>query len=65
MTEKLESKLDRTVRGIANDVKKMREILYDVGMKLTYVIERRFDYVTAPQGLMYDEEYTESIIDNE
>ena len=65
MAAKSESKLERTVKDIAGDVKKMREILYDVGMKLTYVIERRFDYMTAPQGLMYDEEYIESIIDNE
>lgn len=65
MAAKFESKLERTVRGIAGDVKKMREILYDVGMKLTYVIERRFDYMTAPQGLMYDEEYSKSIMDEE
>lgn len=65
MAAKFESKLERTVRGIAGDVKKMREILYDVGMKLSYVIERRFDFVTAPQGLMYDEEYSKSIMDEE
>lgn len=65
MAAKFESKLERTVRGIATDVKKMREILYDVGMKLSYVIERRLDYMTAPQGLMYDEEYRESIMEAE
>ena len=40
--------------GMAKDVRKMTEILYDVGMKLTYVIERRFDYHSLPKGIDYN-----------
>lgn len=60
MAEKLEAKLGKAVGEIARDVKKMREILYDVGMKLNHVIERKLDYHTLPLGLSYDEGYTSS-----
>lgn len=58
--ESLEKRTALALAGIAKDVKKIREILYDVGMKLTHVIERRFDYHTLPEGLEYREGYKRS-----
>lgn len=60
MAESLEKRTALAVSAIAKDVKKIREILYDVGMKLTHVIERRFDYHTLPEGLEYREGYKRS-----
>jgi hypothetical protein len=54
MAERLETKVRKAVLGMAKDVRKMTEILYDVGMKLTYVIERRFDYHSLPKGIDYN-----------
>lgn len=60
MADNLEKRTAETLSGIAKDVKRIREVLYDVGMKLTHVIERRFDYHTLPEGLEYREGYKRS-----
>lgn len=60
MADSLEKRAVSELSGIAKDVKRIRDILYDVGMKLTHVIERRFDYSTLPEGLEYREGYKRS-----
>ena len=47
MAENLETKARKAVLG-------MYEILKDVGMKLTHIIERKFDYYTMPRGIDYE-----------
>jgi hypothetical protein len=61
MAEDLERKIRRAIfniaRNVANttkDVAEMKEVLWDIGQKLCYVIERRFDYNTLPEGIDYD-----------
>ena len=60
MADSLEKRAANELSEIAKDVKRIREVLYDVGMKLTHVIERRFDYHTLPEGLDYREGYKQS-----
>lgn len=68
MAEDLETKarkavlrIDKNVADIKKDgadtkkdVSKMRETLWDIGRKLCYVLERRFDYHTLPEGIDYE-----------
>ena len=60
MADSLEKRAANELSEIAKDVKRIREVLYDVGMKLTHVIERRFDYHTLPEGLEYRDGYKRS-----
>ena len=63
MTERLEEKagnaileIKKKVCGIFEKVKavpKIYEILRDLGMKLTHVIEHKFDYHTLPENIDY------------
>ena len=52
--ENLETKARKAVVEISERVNKMYEILKDVGMKLTHVIEYKFDYHTLPKGIDYN-----------
>ena len=52
--ETLETKARKAVVEIRERVDKIYEILKDVGMKLTHVIEYKFDYHTLPKGIDYD-----------
>ena len=51
--EDLETKARKAVVEIRERVNKIYEILKDVGMKLTHVIEYKFDYHTLPKGIDY------------
>lgn len=51
--EDLETKARKAVVEIRERVNKIYEILKDVGMKFTHVIEYKFDYHTLPKGLDY------------
>jgi hypothetical protein len=60
MVKYLESKIIKTMLSIAKnvaitkkDVAEIKEVLWDIGQKLCYVIERRFDYQTLPEGIDY------------
>lgn len=55
MAENLETKARKAVLDIKKKVDRIYEILKDVGMKLTHVIEYKFDYHTLPKGMDYDE----------
>jgi len=46
--------IDKNVATAKKDVAEIREVLWDIGQKLCYVIERRFDYSTLPEGIDYD-----------
>lgn len=52
--ETLESKARKAVIEIGERVNKIYEILKDVGLKLTHVIEYKFDYHTMPKGIDYN-----------
>jgi hypothetical protein len=61
MAEELERKIRKAIFNIARnvgntkkDVAEMKEVLWDIGQKLCYVIERRFDYNTLPTGIDYE-----------
>jgi hypothetical protein len=61
MAEELERKTIKAVLNIAKNVKsttkdlaEIKEVLWDIGQKLCYVLERRFDYHTLPEGIDYD-----------
>lgn len=58
MAESLESKARRAVLRMSKHVERMAAILEDVGLKLTYVLERKFDYYTLPKGLDYENGYS-------
>lgn len=52
MTENLEAKARNAVLEIRKKVDRIYDILRDVGMKLTHVIEYKFDSV--PKGIDYE-----------
>jgi len=54
--EDLETKARKAVLEIKQRVNRIYDILKDVGMKLTHVIEYKFDYHTLPKGINYEEE---------
>lgn len=53
--EDLEAKAKKAVLEIRERVNRIYDILKDVGMKLTHVIEYKFDYHTLPRGIDYEE----------
>jgi hypothetical protein len=53
MAEDLETKARKAVLAIKKRVDRIYDILKDVGMKLTHVIEYKFDYYTLPKGIDY------------
>ncbi len=53
--EDLEAKAKKAVLEIRERVNRIYDILKDVGMKLTHVIEYKFDYHTLPKGIDYEE----------
>ncbi len=46
MAENLETKAKKAILEI-------RDILFDLGAKLTHVIEYKFDYYSMPKGIDY------------
>jgi uncharacterized protein YlaN (UPF0358 family) len=56
--EDLETKARKAVLEIKQRVNRIYDILKDVGMKLTHVIEYKFDYHTLPKGIDYEEEFS-------
>ena len=54
--EDLETKARKAVLEIRQRVNRIYDILKDVGMKLTHVIEYKFDYHTLPKGIDYEED---------
>lgn len=50
----LEEKMNKAVIEIRERVNSIYEVLKDVGMKLTHVIEYKFDYHTMPKGIDYE-----------
>lgn len=52
--ENLEEKMNKAVIEIRERVNSIYEVLKDVGMKLTHVIEYKFDYHTMPKGIDYE-----------
>jgi len=55
--EDLETKARKAVLEIKQRVNRIYDILKDVGMKLTHVIEYKFDYHTLPKGIDYEEDF--------
>ena len=56
MTEDLEAKAQRAVLDIRDKVSKIAEMVYDVCLKITHVLEHRpSEYSTLPRGIDYDE----------
>ena len=55
--EDLETKARKAVLEIKQRVNRIYDILKDVGMKLTHVIEYKFDYHTLPKGIDYEEQF--------
>ncbi|MDP2940124.1 MAG: hypothetical protein Q8O13_08615 [Candidatus Omnitrophota bacterium] len=53
--EDLETKARKAVLEIKEKVNRIYDILKDVGMKLTHVIEYKLDYHTLPKGLDYED----------
>ena len=53
--EDLEAKAKKAVLEIKERVNRIYDILKDVGMKLTHVIEYKFDYHTLPKGIDYED----------
>jgi len=51
----LESRAKKAVLDIRERVDRIYDILEDVGMKLTHVIEYKFDYHAIPKGIDYEE----------
>ena len=60
MADSLEVKAMKAVLKMEAQVGRMAAILEDVGLKLTHVLERRFDYYTLPEGFDYREGYKPS-----
>ncbi len=52
--EDLETRAEKAVLEIRKKVNRIYEILRDVGMKLTHVIEHKLDYYTMPKGIDYE-----------
>ena len=53
MAEDLEVKVKKAVLDVKKTVYRIYDVLKDLGMKLTHIIERRFDYHTLPKGIDY------------
>ncbi len=53
MAEDLEVKVKKAVLDIKKKVYRIYDVVKDLGMKLTHIIERRFDYHTLPEGIDY------------
>ena len=53
--EDLETKARKAVLEIKDRVNRIYDILKDVGMKLTHVIEYKLDYHALPKGLDYED----------
>lgn len=53
MAKGLEDKARRAVLEIRQDVKKIREAIWDIGEKICYVLDKRFDYASIPEGIDY------------
>ena len=53
MAKGLEDKARRAVLEIRQDVKKIREAIWDIGEKICYVLDKRFDYYSLPKGIDY------------
>ncbi len=51
----METKARKAVLEIKEKVNRIYDILKDVGMKLTHVIEYKLDYHTLPKGLDYED----------
>lgn len=51
--ENLEARAGKAVLEIREKVNRIYDVLRDVGMKLTHVIEYKFDYNTLPKGIDY------------
>jgi hypothetical protein len=51
--EDLETKARKAVLEIKQDVKKIREAIWDIGEKICYVLEKKLDYSTLPEGINY------------
>ena len=49
----LEEKASRAVLEIRQDVRKIREAIWDIGEKICYVLEKKLDYSTLPEGIDY------------
>ena len=54
MAENLETRAIKAVLQIKKKVDRIYDVLRDVGMKLTHVIEYKLDYHTLPKGIDYD-----------
>jgi len=61
MAGDLETKIVKAMLNIAKnvaktkkDVAEIKEVLWDIGQKLCYVIERPFEYQTLPEGIDYN-----------
>jgi len=61
MAGNLETEIVKAMLNIAKnvaktkkDVAEIKEVLWDIGQKLCYVIERRFDYHTLPEDIDYN-----------
>ena len=56
MAEDLEAKAQKAVLDIRDRVNKIAEVLYDVGLKISHILEHRpSEYTTLPRGIDYDE----------
>ena len=55
MAENLETRAGKAVLQIKKKVDRIYDILRDVGMKLTHVIECKLDYYSMPKGIDYGE----------
>lgn len=55
MAENLETKATKAVLQIKKKVDRIYDVLRDVGMKLTHVIEYKLDYYTGPKGISYED----------
>lgn len=55
MAENLEIRAGKAVLQIKKKVDRIYDVLRDVGMKLTHVIEYKFDYYSMPKGIDYGE----------
>ena len=53
--ESLVERVAKTVFAMKKKLDSLYEVTKDVGMKLTHVIEYKFDYHTLPKGIDYEE----------
>lgn len=57
MAENLETRARKAVLNIEKKVNSIYAILDDLGLKLTHVLEYKFDYHTFPKGIDYENEF--------